>query len=118
MVNSFAGAVVQHAWAEDVLRLLVERIDPESDDGPEIGRRIGRLLRSASHAVHDALGAEYEPVSPASLAFRNGLVDVSTGTMKWFNAAKGFGFIQPDSGGRDVFVQISAVVKKLVSTIA
>jgi cold shock protein len=40
---------------------------------------------------------------------------VATGTVKWFNAAKGFGFIQPDSGGKDVFV--SAVERAGLSSL-
>ena len=40
-----------------------------------------------------------------------------SGTVKWFNAQKGFGFIQPDDGSRDVFVHVSAVERAGMSNL-
>ena len=42
---------------------------------------------------------------------------MATGTVKWFNPAKGFGFIEPDGGGKDAFVHISAVEQAGLSTL-
>lgn len=43
---------------------------------------------------------------------------MAIGTVKWFNPSKGFGFIQPEDGSKDVFVHISAVERAGLSTLA
>ncbi|MCJ2012157.1 cold-shock protein [Methylobacterium sp. J-076] len=43
---------------------------------------------------------------------------MATGTVKWFNETKGYGFIQPDDGGKDVFVHISAVERAGMRNLA
>jgi len=63
----------------------------------------------------------HRPGASASGYFYNfalkGIV-MNTGTVKWFNSTKGFGFIQPDNGGADAFVHISAVERSGMREIA
>jgi cold shock protein len=42
---------------------------------------------------------------------------MATGTVKWFNEQKGYGFIQPDQGGKDVFIHISAVERSGIGSL-
>ncbi len=50
-------------------------------------------------------------------ARRGGGTRMPTGTVKWFNATKGYGFIQPDDGGPDIFVHVSAVERAGMDTL-
>jgi CspA family cold shock protein len=63
------------------------------------------------HATADAFGRR----TIAPMAQKGSTMQV--GTVKWFNAQKGFGFIQPDNGGSDVFVHISAVERAGMSNL-
>jgi CspA family cold shock protein len=55
--------------------------------------------------------------SPMGIAFLLWRHSMANGTVKWFNGQKGYGFIQPEDGGNDVFVHISAVESAGLSTL-
>jgi len=86
----------------------------------------GGLRLPGEHSI--TLAAEMKKVQLASAMALSAIVAtrsrsltqemmMATGTVKWFNPTKGYGFIQPQGGGQDVFVHISAVERAGLSTL-
>lgn len=87
---------------------------------PAIRLRAGRLSLQQARSRIAREGADL--VRSCARQFcrrtvRAGERTVATGIVKWFIPTKGYGFIQPDNGGKDVFVHISAVEKAGLSTL-
>jgi cold shock protein len=84
-----------------------------------------RLIVPQPQDLAPEISAKFDglPASPQGLRVGSMLREVkgspmTTGTVKWFNAQKGFGFIQPDNGGKDAFVHISAVERAGMSSLS
>ena len=77
------------------------------DRAPDLAFRPSKFLTAPGRGCKRPLIVSGSSPVPQTRIER--LLYMATGTVKWFNEQKGFGFIQPESGGADVFVHISAV---------
>jgi CspA family cold shock protein len=82
-----------------------------------------RTLLSIDHclpfaAVSPSIQTDYAGPSHSVGGNTEGDITMANGTVKWFNSTKGFGFIAPETGGKDVFVHISAVERSGLTGLA
>jgi CspA family cold shock protein len=73
--------------------------------------------RGSADNSHTPMRALMAAAIPLAAQVILGELRMATGTVKWFNSQKGYGFIQPDEGGNDVFVHISAVERAGLSNL-
>ena len=81
------------------------------------------ILFRTSASVHSALSRSTQTdlaklPHPAGSTLEQETTEMANGTVKWFNTQKGFGFIAPESGGKDVFVHISSLERSGLTALA
>jgi cold shock protein len=102
-----------------VVRRSVESMESYPACQPHVNLSRCRSAQRDRLQVLHIIQSEYR-ASGSSQAYRKSLLwrsEMARGTVKWFNSQKGYGFIQPQGGGKDVFVHISAVERAGLSSL-